>query len=92
MKLSKLLLTLMSILFLWNNTTVQHTKGDNSYDCSLSMRLLNERTETAHLHSFFQSKTIDIFLISPQKHMLWVLIRSPSASNEYPQHMFFVEK
>ena len=33
-----------------------------------------------------------IFLISPRKHMLWVLIRSASArrgaSNEYPQHMF----
>ena len=27
---------------------------------------------------FFQFKSIDIFLISPQKHMLWVLIRSPS--------------
>ena len=25
---------------------------------------------------FFQSKSINIFLISPQKHMLWVLIRS----------------
>ena len=25
---------------------------------------------------FFQSKSTDIFLISPQKHMLWVLIRS----------------
>ena len=28
-----------------------------------------------------------IFLISPQKQMLWVLIRSAS-SNDYPQHMF----
>ena len=27
---------------------------------------------------FFQSKSIDIFLISPQKHMLWVLIRNTS--------------
>ena len=27
---------------------------------------------------FFQSKSIDIFLISPRKHMLWVLIRSAS--------------
>ena len=25
---------------------------------------------------FFQSKSIDIFLNSPQKYMLWVLIRS----------------
>ena len=25
---------------------------------------------------FFQSRSIDIFLISLQKHMLWVLIRS----------------
>ena len=29
---------------------------------------------------------VNIFLISPQKCMLWVLIRS--ASSEYPQHMF----
>ena len=38
---------------------------------------------------FFQSKSIDIFLISGQKHMLWVL-EAPhrGASNEYPQHMF----
>ena len=28
------------------------------------------------LRRFFQSKSIVIFLISPQKHMLWVLIRS----------------
>ena len=27
---------------------------------------------------FFQHKVFDIFLISPQKHMLWVLIRSAS--------------
>ena len=35
----------------------------------------------------------NIFLVSPQKHMLWVPIRSASvsASNEYPQHVF-VEK
>ena len=36
---------------------------------------------------------VNIFLISPRKHMLWVLIGSASpprrgASNEYPQHMF----
>ena len=29
---------------------------------------------------------VNIFLISPWKHMLWVFIRG--ASNEYPQHMF----
>ena len=27
---------------------------------------------------FFESKSIDIFLTFPQKHMLWVLIRSAS--------------
>ena len=38
------------------------------------------------------------FIISGRIHMLWVLIRSASvrplrgASNEYPQHMFFIEK
>ena len=33
---------------------------------------------------------VNIFLISPRKHMLWVLIRSPSPrpSNEYTQHTF----
>ena len=32
----------------------------------------------------------NIFLISPQKHMLWYSLEAPqwSASNEYPQHMF----
>ena len=39
---------------------------------------------------FFQQISIDIFLISPQKHMLAVLIRKPhqDPSNEYPQNMF----
>ena len=39
---------------------------------------------------FFKEKNIDIFLISPQKHVLLVLIRSArwGASNEYQQHMF----
>ena len=31
---------------------------------------------------FFQSESIDIFLISPRKHMLWVLIRSASWRKE----------
>ena len=32
----------------------------------------------------------NIFLISPQKHMLWYSLEAPrrGASNEYPQHMF----
>ena len=43
-----------------------------------------------------QSKSIDIFHISPQKLMLWVLfiqenICCQGASNEYPRHIF-VEK
>ena len=39
---------------------------------------------------FFQPKSIDIFLISLQKHMLWYSLEVPhqGASNEYPQHMF----
>ena len=32
--------------------------------------------------ALFSPKNVDIFLVSPWKHMLWVLIRSPS------QHMF----
>ena len=33
---------------------------------------------------------VNIFLISPQKHMLWYSLEAPrrGASNEYPQHMF----
>ena len=39
---------------------------------------------------FFQPKSTDIFLISPQKHMLWYSLEVPhwGTSNEYPQHMF----
>ena len=38
-------------------------------------------------------KSTDIFLVSP-KNMLLVLLEVPlgGASNEYPQHIFFVEK
>ena len=35
----------------------------------------------------FEDNLEIIFIISPQKHMLWVLIRRGD-SNEYPQHMF----
>ena len=35
---------------------------------------------------FFQFKGTDIFLISPHKHMLWILIQK--CLNEYPQHIF----
>ena len=33
---------------------------------------------------------VNIFLISPRKHMLWYSLEAPrrGASNEYPQHMF----
>ena len=39
---------------------------------------------------FCQSKSIDIFLVSSQKHMLWYSLEAPrrGASNEYPQHIF----
>ena len=42
------------------------------------------------LRCFFQSKSIDIFLISPRKHMFWYSFEAPrrGATNEYPQHMF----
>ena len=44
---------------------------------------------TAQDKSILQPETIYIFLISPRKHILWVLIRSASrgTSNEYPQHI-----
>ena len=32
----------------------------------------------------FSTKRIDIFLISPQKHVLWVCIRSASAKHNQP--------
>ena len=32
---------------------------------------------------FFSTKTTDIFLISPQKHMFWVFIRREGTSYEY---------
>ena len=37
-----------------------------------------------------KTKNTDIFLISPQTHMLWYSLEVPhwGASNEYPQHMF----
>ena len=40
--------------------------------------------------ALFSSENADIFLISPQKHMLWYSLEAPcrGASNEYPQHMF----
>ena len=31
---------------------------------------------------------VNSFLISRRKHILWVIIRSRGASNEYPHHMF----
>ena len=39
---------------------------------------------------FFQSKSIDIFLISPRKQYCGYSLEAPrrGASNEYPQHMF----
>ena len=40
------------------------------------------------VRDFFQWKRTDICLISPWKHILWVLIRSTSLRYEYPQHMF----
>ena len=43
--------------------------------------------------ALLEPKSIDIFLISPQKHMLWVLIRSTSfASNEYSQQVFMEKR
>ena len=42
------------------------------------------------IRHFFQPKNIDVFLISPQKHMLWYSLEVPhwGISNEYPQYMF----
>ena len=58
--------------------------------------------ETGGLHNMLYSMIIapdkdifhlistDIFLIYPQKHMLWYSLEAPCrvASNEYPQYMF----
>ena len=38
----------------------------------------NEPDQYETMHFFFNQKNTDIFLISQQKHMLWVLIRSAS--------------
>ena len=48
--------------------------------------LLAESIDIALDKALFSTKKYPYFLISQQKHMLWVLIRS--ASNEYPQHVF----
>ena len=43
---------------------------------------------------FFHPKSIDIFLFSQRKHMLWYSLEGPWrwALNEYPQHMFSLRK
>ena len=45
------------------------------------------------IRPIFKLKRSDIFLISPQKHMLWYSLEVPhrGTSNEYPQHMFHGE-
>ena len=47
-------------------------------------------TTAADKSPFFNQKFVNIFLISPQKHMLWYSLEVPhrGTSNEYPQHMF----
>ena len=52
--------------------------------CSYAISYLMTEIQIWH---FFQPNSIDIFLISPWKHMLWGHIRSAS-SNIYPQHIF----
>ena len=46
-----------------------------------------------HLSGDFLPKSIDIFLISQRKNMLWYSVEVPhrGTSNEYPQHVF-IEK
>ena len=46
--------------------------------------IINLSAENAQRVVKVKLESIYIFLISPQKHRLWVLIRSAS----YPQHMF----
>ena len=52
---------------------------------------LNKKIKGLYIATDKRGYPHNIFLISPRKHMLWVLIRMPrqGASNEYPQHMFF---
>ena len=67
-------------------------KSDDDDDVCLNLYPTSKMTSvvtvpyllTQQLRRFFQSKSIDIYLISPRKHMLWVLIRRPwqDASNE----------
>ena len=51
---------------------------------------IDVRSAYLHISCFFQANCIDIFLISPQNHMLWYSLEasSPGASYEYPQRTF----
>ena len=51
---------------------------------------MSEILHSSRYDTFFKINSNDIFLISPQKHMLWDSLEAPrrGASNEYPQHMF----
>ena len=58
----------------------------------MMMMMIRSRTVrvTYYIRHFFQIKSTDIFLISPQKHMLWYSLEVPQrgTSNAYPQPMF----
>ena len=56
----------------------------------LSLILYPHGTSQTSRYDTFQPKSTDVFLISPQKHMLWYSLEVPNwgTSNEYPQHMF----
>ena len=50
-------------------------------DRTRDLLITSPKTEPLRLPDkvlFFQQKSIDIFLVSPQKHILWILIRSAS--------------
>ena len=51
---------------------------------------MDEQTDRVNIGLDKGGFPVNIFLISPQKHMLWYSLEAPhrGASNEYPQHMF----
>ena len=73
---------LIQVYTVWLGLSVTMLRVKKVYDPLLFVRC------------FFQSKSIDIFLISPRKHMLWVLIRSASARHFkwVPTTYVFIEK
>ena len=58
----------------------------------MKLTVVREKKSMARIGLDKSGYLVNIFLISPRKHTLWVLITLETpcrgASNEYPQHMF----